>query len=340
MADSANVEFALKQYDELLWIKPNDIELWLGKAAVLRKSEDRAGELQCLEQALRISPHTKLAAHRKLELLVWDGRKADANLFYYELKKWDKQEAADLFYFSLMQTATYPGNSFAAANSYIDWALELWPKSLLTFCGKTMLYILHGKKHEAVDFCDGIIKKHPNEAWAWYLKGYTLNRLCEFDEAKQYFREAQSKKDKSVSYWQILREKYMEERSMCLSFLAGSTIGAAAFGITTSIGEFLGHGMITYDFTGSFTILGTGIGAMTGGGLYGYLRYFIENKNLVPSRLIDLFIGASIGAAISMAATRDLFAGICVGPLLGLPLAVPISYATRKIIDNLHSPRL
>ena len=193
--------FALQQYDTLLQIRPDDIDLWLGKAKVLNSAGQREGELVCYDRVLEISPQHKQAAHSKLDILVETAvvrhggsinetdRKDEANKFYREMCRWnDTKGTSDIFYQFLIGHAT--GGGFRAADFYYDWALEVWQDHLPTLLKKMELYAQNNVKQEAVEFCDDKIKRHYKEAWPWYLRGFLHNKLGEFGEAVGCLDEA------------------------------------------------------------------------------------------------------------------------------------------------------
>ncbi len=240
--------FALEQYDTLLQVRPNDIDLWLGKAGIYKKSAvTREQELVCYEKVLEISPHNTDAAYTKLEILVETAvtthrgtvnettRKADANECYAWLQGWDKS-APDIFYKTITTCAAGNYNSnFLAADFYYGWALEIWPNHLPTLLEKMKLYASYKKREEAIEFCDDKIKRHYKEAWPWYLRGFLHSKLGEFNEAIGCFDEALKLKldtdeagrpVRRRSYHRIIKDKVSALESLGRHAEAAGILGA------------------------------------------------------------------------------------------------------------------
>ena len=194
--------FALKQYDELLKIKPDDADFWAGKAQALQDLYD---------------------------------------LFHANPAGTAEIIAKDIF--DGFSDWTYPmpkkrllTNLQARISNCYYRALDLRPNYLPTIEEKIKFHKQFDEKEKAIDFCDEVIKKHPNEAWAWYLKGFALMQFGEHKEANLCFRESVKNRPDEETLGR-LKENYVQFFSVDAALFV--------YGIFAGLGALVGGGVAT-----------------------------------------------------------------------------------------------
>jgi len=155
---------AIKHYDRVLEIEPNNVEAWANKGMALGHLGKYDEAIDSYDRALEIEPNYALALYNKGSAL---GNRGKFN------------EAIDSY----------------------DRALEIEPNYALAWSNKGVVFGNMGKYNEEIECYDRALEIEPNYALALYNKGSALGNRGKFNEAIECYYKALEIEPNNVEAW-------------------------------------------------------------------------------------------------------------------------------------------
>jgi len=311
---TTDLEFAIDEYNALLRLRPNDIELWSGKAMILQQMRGgEAEELTCYNRLLQLAPMNFLDTHIKTtECYLRRNQKQKAIEFCDGLIEQHHKEAWSWY---LKGLTLYNANEFNEAVGYFDEALKInntnlqelalyWKMSALTHANRheeafgmlNSFPALAGKAERGTiaKIFTGIAHKHKaigaRKFWPW----------GRYKEAKEFYEKAK----KFGTYDVDLEVMLKDDGNVILSTISGLFTG----GITGGMAGFAVHPSLASILAGG--VLGIGVAMPL------HLKFYQKDPGLVYALSAASFglIGAGIGWAIGAGGAYtpcDSTSGIC-----------------------------
>ena len=185
--------FALEQYDELLKARPDDAELWRGKANVIASLTDSIIEATT---SLHYEPSpARTAQDAVLENLLFRiGRETTKDIVGRTLVYMKASGVTNIRKCinnaKFLEVGVLDEFFYALALASYERALQISPNDVELRQQAINFYWKFNRKEDAIKFCDEYVKKNPNDAIAWFLRGYALYWFSQDGEALQSLDEA------------------------------------------------------------------------------------------------------------------------------------------------------
>ena len=203
----AKHEEAIKVFDEILKINPDNYIVWNKKGLSLSELGKNASAINAYDEALRINPEYVDALRNKGWSLDGTFRPGEATEFLDKALEIDPKDAYSWTYkgFNLESL----GKDEEAIEAF-DKALEINSKNLYAWSHKGEILRINHKYLEAIDAFDEALKIDPGNDLNWFKKGVSLDYLGKYKEAVDALDETLKIKPNPNKYEKNRYQKYKD----------------------------------------------------------------------------------------------------------------------------------
>jgi len=175
-ANANDIDKAVGVIDGCLSGKEADVQLLSEKAYMLRKDGKLDRALAALDEALRLRPQAEFLWHNKAITLDRQGHMKEAERCYKQAIRFDSGCPSLHYHYGIL---LYEKVQYASALRAFEKAVRLRPEDEEFQLWRARALHSTGKVKEARDIVNTLLKKHPENADAWFVLGRIEN-----DDAK------------------------------------------------------------------------------------------------------------------------------------------------------------